>query len=115
MKLLKFVKEKGCWYIDLPNWVGRKSALRMVSGADTMLEIIGNGEDVVYLYVDVEYFEDSDSIVLINRCWFNGANYKNTKHNQKIWLCNVTKFVMNGFPERIYFAKAKIPVNFETI
>ena len=110
--LLKFVREDNKWYIDLPEWTGRKSALRMVSGADTLLDNIAEGESFVYLYVSLEEFDGSDSITLINKCWFNGANYKNKKYDLKIWLCNVTKVVVGGFPEKMFFAKA---INFQKI
>ena len=112
MMLLKFAKENKKWYIDLPKWTGKKSALRMVSGADTLLDYIANGDSFVYLYASFEEFKSSDSIILINKCWFNGANYENKKHGLKIWLCDVTKFVMGRFPDKIFFAKA---INFQNI
>lgn len=109
MQLLKFYKDdKKDWYIDLPNWTGRKSALQMVTGADTLLDYIAEGKKEVLLYVDEDEFEGAESLTLINTCWFNGADYridtyKNNYINHKIWLCNVTKHVLGYFPEKIYF------------
>ena len=41
VKILKFNKESnGKWYIDLPKWKGKKSALQMVCGADKLLDLI---------------------------------------------------------------------------
>lgn len=109
---LKFVKEnKDKWYIDLPKWTGRKSALQMVEGADTLLDFIADGKREVILYTDHENFDGANCLTFINKCWINGANYKidmynNYQLNLKIWLCDVTKHVLGHFPEKIYFAKA---------
>jgi predicted RNA-binding protein associated with RNAse of E/G family len=111
MQLLKFYKdEKKDWYIDFPGWTGRKSALQMVAGADTLLDYIAEGKYEVLLYVDVDEFDGAESLTLISKCWFNGAyywvdTYKNNYLNLKIWLCNVTKHVLGEFPEKIYYHK----------
>jgi hypothetical protein len=110
---LKFVKEKNNnWYIDLPNWTGRHSALQMVAGADTMLEIMAEGRNEVLVFVTDEEFDGSNRLDLVKTCWFNGADYiiktyEGTPLNLDVWLCNVTKFVLGDFPEKIYFAKLK--------
>ena len=112
MKLLRFYKEEKKWYIDLPEWTGRKSALQMVSGADTMLAYMAEGKNEVSVYVSTEEHEDFNCLELINICWFNGAYYRVIMYekyyiNLKMWLCNVTKHVLGEFPEKIYFAKAR--------
>lgn len=110
---LKFVKEKNNnWYIDLPTWTGRHSALQMVAGADTLLEIMAEGRNEVHVFVSDEEFDGSNRLDLVKTCWFNGADYINkvyegTPLNLDVWLCNVTKFVLGEFPEKIYFAKLK--------
>ena len=45
---LKFYKEEGKWYIDIP-WDGDKSELEMVMGADVLLDELDcfNKESVV--------------------------------------------------------------------
>lgn len=111
MMILKFLKEeKNRWYIDLPNWSGRKSALEMVAGADKLLDFISNGKNSVELYIDTEQFTGANCLTKINTCWFNGADYKidlydNYQLNLKIWLCDVTKHVLGDFPDKIYFSK----------
>lgn len=110
--ILNFVKEKKKWYIDLPEWTGRKSSLQMVDGADTLLDYISEGKANVKLLVSTEMFENANCLGFLNKTWFNGANYKIDTYNNyfmnlKVWLCDVTKFVMNEFPEKIYFAKMK--------
>lgn len=110
--MLAFVKENKNWYIDLPTWKGRKSALRMVSGADTLLDYIAEGKKDVVLYAELEEYEGAECLTLINKCFWNGADYridtyKNNELNLKLWLCDVTKVVIGGFPEKIYFTKVR--------
>jgi hypothetical protein len=111
MKKLRFYKEDKNWYIDLPTWTGRKSALQMVSGADTLLAYIAEGENEVSLFVSEREIKGFDCLTLITKCLFNGAYYRIETYNGnylnlKIWLCNVTKFALGKFPEKIYFIKA---------
>lgn len=114
MMRLKFVKENGkTWYIDLPNWTGRKSALQMVAGADTLLDLISSGNDEVILFVSTENFDGSNLLTKVKKCWFNGADYYCKEYNgmvinHDLWLCDVTKLVLGYFPDKIYFAKLKI-------
>jgi len=109
MEILRFYKEKSKdWYVDIPQWTGRKSALQMIAGADKLLDIIAKGRTEVFLQFSEDEIDDSGKLFLIKKSWFNGADYKidtylNEELNLKVWLCNVTKFVMNYFPEEIYF------------
>jgi hypothetical protein len=110
MCILTFVKEKKKWYIDLPNWTGRKSALQMVAGADTLLDYMAEGKTEVVLHASENKFDGCETLTLINKCFWNGADYKidtykNYQLNLKLWLCDVTKVVLGGFPEKIYFIK----------
>jgi len=115
MEILRFYKEKtGKWYADIPEWTGKKSALQMVAGADTLLEHLTanqyNTEKDVYIYFTEEEHVGSNCIMKVRNCLFNGANYKiktleNKEINLKLWLCNVTKFVFGYFPEKIYISK----------
>lgn len=46
----KFLREGSAWYIDLPQYLeqgGTKGDLAMVAGADTMLDIMAEGNDSV--------------------------------------------------------------------
>ena len=110
MMILKFYREDDNWYIDAPTWKGRKSALQMVAGADTLLELIGGGNPIVKIYVTEEYFGGSNCLEFVKKSWFNGAdyiikNYDGNDINLKVWLCGVTKFVLGKFPKKIYFDK----------
>jgi len=61
LKRYKFIKEDtGKWYVDLPEWEGEKWELEMVCGADTMLDLISQGEDNAYLTLSLEHFKLED-------------------------------------------------------
>ena len=117
MEILRFYKEiSGNWYADIPEWTGRKSALRMISGADTLLEYMTEDKDTyvkdVHVYFSTEPHEGADCLVRTKKCLFNGAWYKikeleGEEINLKLWLCNVTKFVLGGFPDKIYVSKVE--------
>ena len=113
MEILRFYIEDGKrWYADIPSWTGRKSALRMIAGADDLLDMIAKGREEVYLHFSEEYLPDADVLYFKKKTWINGATYK-LKHydgrNQKlnVWLCNVTLHVLGKFPRRIYFKEVE--------
>jgi len=112
MEILRFYKETKkrsyTWYADIPSWTGRKSALAMVSGADTLLDMIAKGRDEVYLQFSKEYLPDAEVLYFKKKSWINGATYRLKKFEgknvkQKVWLCDVTLYVLDEFPTRIYF------------
>ena len=109
MEILRFYKEDSKrWYADIPTWTGRKSALRMVMGADTLLDMIAKGRDEVYLQFSKDYLPDSEVLCFKKKTWINGATYRLKKFEgknvkQKVWLCDVTLYVLDEFPPRIYF------------
>lgn len=119
MKHLKFYKEIDQWfgerwYVDLPDWTGSKADLEMVAGADTMLDMIGEGEREVHLNVSESYFEYSDELVFIekaddigNGAYYHLNKYRGIELNHRMWLCDVVLFIFTGFPEQIYFCKSK--------
>jgi hypothetical protein len=114
MEILRFYKEwkknnkSYTWYADIPNWTGRKSALRMVAGADDLLDMVAKGRDEVYLHFSKEYLPDAEVMYFKKKTWVNGATYRLMKFEgrnvkQNVWLCNVTLHVLGEFPRRIYF------------
>jgi hypothetical protein len=111
-KILKFEKTpEHRWFVDLPDWKGSKDDLEMVSGADTMLDIISQGSGEIFLGL-------SNSPTLFPQCTLElleecfpptfGANYlakeiNGVDYNLRVWLCDVTKFVFSGvFPKKIF-------------
>jgi hypothetical protein len=109
MEILRFYKEeKKRWYADIPSWTGRKSALRMVAGADDLLDLIAEGSDEVYLHFSEEEIEGGYVLIFKKKSWVNGATYilrtyKGKYFKMKVWLCDVTLHVLGKFPQRIYF------------
>jgi len=114
MKKFKFNKEaQNRWYIELPEWTGSKSELEMVFGADTLLNFLAEGKKEVVLNTSKEYFNNSDCMQLTEICPTDGAYYQidfclGKKLNMEVWLCDVTKFVLGDFPEKIYFMKFNV-------
>lgn len=109
MRTFEFIKEDtGRWYVVLPEWPGIKEELEMVLGADTMLDVASeNGSHKVRLCISEEPFDGSDELALTKVDKVEGAFYRLTEFEGKnigldMWLCNVTKFIFGGFPERIY-------------
>lgn len=109
MEILRFYKDKKSrWYADIPSWNGRKSALRMVSGADDLLDLIAVGRKEVYLHFSEEEIEGGDVLYFKKKTWGFGATYrlkslKGVNQHMNVWLCNVTLHVLGKFPKRIYF------------
>ena len=118
---MKFYKENNKWYIELPEWTGEKWELEMVCGADTMLDIAAQGEDVVYLNISIENPRynpnepDSLPILLhvdqlikikdtpdIGGALYMLKSFRGFEYNLEVWLCHVLSFVFGELPETIY-------------
>jgi hypothetical protein len=113
MEILRFYKkDQKKWYADIPNWTGRKSALRMIGGADTLLDMVAKGRKEIYLYFSKEEIENGEVLYFKKKTFLNGATYRLKKFEKnnvklKVWLCNVTLHVFNEFPKRIYFKEVE--------
>lgn len=112
-----FYKESnGDWFIDLPEYIeqgGTKSELQMVCGADTMLDVLSQGEDTVRVTFATEDIGGCKYQLHLRSLDYIGAeqwgNYKAPGASETypeidtVMLCPVTKFVFNGdFPLKIY-------------
>lgn len=110
----KFYKdENNNWFIFLPEYPGQKEELQMVDGADTMLDIISQGEDEVSLFLSLEQFDGSyvlehkrDAEELGNGAYYVLNEYQGISFELEMWLCDVTKFVFGYFPKMIYFCRS---------
>lgn len=110
-----FTKELSGWYIELPDYIaqgGSKADLQMVDGADTMLDIMAEGNRSVTLSFDDTDFEGADKIELLEECdpSIGGGTYimkewNGKTYNQQMWLCAVTEFVFEYLPEVIFGKK----------
>lgn len=112
MKTLRFYKtESSKWYVDLPNWTGSISDLEMVEGADLMLDLYSDGAFGVFMTFSETEYGNSDKLVFIRKAdeLENGAFYmletfRGKEINLQIWLCDVTLFVFDDFPEVLYIS-----------
>lgn len=114
MRDFKFYKDEEGWFVDLPEWEGEKWELQMVSGADTFLEILSQGESEVNIVLSKTEFETANKLDFIELgrlegfemgtgSWYLLKDYNGITYNLKMWLCDVTVFVFKEFPKIIYF------------
>lgn len=117
MRHLRFYKEsdqwfEDKWYVDLPDWTGEKADLEMVFGADTMLDIMAEGEKEFIVALSDTYFENSDEIVfkkkaddIGNGAYYFMEKYRGIEINLDMWICDVALILFNDFPKSIFIAK----------
>jgi hypothetical protein len=114
MKSYRFYKDEYGWFVDIPEWEGDVWDLQMVSGADTFCDIMAQGENEIYVTLSTEPFDDCEVLEfeqygrleaweLGEGAWYVLRVYKNQFYDLRMWLCNVTKFVLGELPNRIYF------------
>ena len=125
MKRIRFIKEVGLWYADLPEFLeqglGSKNNLLMVDGADSFLDLLSeNGEEVS---LDISETEFAGYLAKLDRISWGknqellddvghepveyGAYYEVNELNEKafshhLWLCPVTEFVFGRYPEEMW-------------
>lgn len=120
---IRFYKKNLRWYADLPEYIaagGEEADCEMVEGADTMLNWLTWNE-----YVDEKdiTLEMSDTLLtdwdcmLTKRevlgdngeggCYYRGVIKESlSKYNGiTVWLCPVTIFVFNTYPDVIFITK----------
>jgi hypothetical protein len=86
----------------------------MVAGSDTFLDILSQGEDIVFVTLsDVEF--DGCEVLQFLRLgslegfelgeggWYFLNQYQGIDYCLEMWLCDVTKFVFGDLPNKIYF------------
>ena len=117
MRTYKFIKTGREWFIDLPEYIeqgGNMGDLQMVDGADIMLDMMAENQDVVQLTISEQQFDGADMLVLTEKCdpYIGGAYYlmpiyEGQEVNRKMWLCQVTVFVFGDLPLKIYVRREK--------
>lgn len=111
--VLRFYKEYDKWYADIAEQDGfTKEDMQMVSGADTLCDIIAQGEDEIFitLYADLylrEYVRFKTTLKKIREdefgAWYKvGSIYQVDYEDMEIWLCPVTKWLFGDYPEIIF-------------
>jgi hypothetical protein len=108
---LEFIKtEEDYWFIVLPDYPGLETDKQMVSGADTLLDMIDKGNTgSVSLDVNLEMPNSWDLKLTHMFNLTGGATYWYTGifgMNFPVWLCKVTKYVFNGKLPKIIYATA---------
>lgn len=100
----RFFKLNNRWYIDIPEYheLGYDfEDLEMVCGADEMLDLLSHGEEQVILtFSDIEIDNPKITLVKIEEDEFGAVYSFHKEYN--VWLCNVTKYFFNDFPDKIY-------------
>jgi hypothetical protein len=130
METYSFYREKDqChdkfhWYIDLPEFPGMKAELEMVEGADTMLDLFlqmygAEGSDKISLQISLEPVdgfgvlekiistEKDETVLVVGGGYYILKSYEGFEYNIEMWLCEVTRYVFGGMPEKIYFKIVK--------
>ena len=107
MKRFEFYKnEDNRWYVDLPDWTGSIDELEMVCGADTLLDIISQGDNKAVVYwseQEIEHYKYS--LTKLREEEFDGATYLvegNNITSFEVWLCGVTKWVFGYYPTKLF-------------
>lgn len=112
-KFYKDVDSK--WYVDLPEWNGDKWELEMVCGADTMLELFGQGDDTVHLTISLTPIEsENDELTYkltkiqdtpdLGGALYMLKEYYGIEYNLEVWLCHVLTWLFKTNPDIIYIA-----------
>lgn len=103
--------ERGYWYADVPHWPKHfHDNLEMVAGADDYLTAISLGKNKVTLEVLTVNPENPGEWTVFNKTHetLMGGTYSVSNcpvYSKKVWLCNVTKFVLGEHPETIWVRK----------
>jgi hypothetical protein len=93
------------WYIDLPEYPGPKEDLQMVAGADTLLDFLSGNTNSFTGIVSKTFIPEA---IVISRDYQKPEPKEGEYYlygELSIWLCPVTQFVFNEYPEKIYISK----------
>ncbi len=125
MKRIRFIKEVGLWYADLPEFLeqglGTKNNLLMVDGADTFLDLLSeNGEDVTLDISETEFAGYQAKLRKIslgkNQALLDNVGHEPVEYgafyevseldgksfSHRLWLCPVTEYVFGRYPEEMW-------------
>ncbi len=111
-RIFEFYKNKdGEWYLNLPQWKGDPADLQMVEGADKWLDLVSNHAESIKIILSDTSFEAAEILTLLRMREDNLGrggiyyleSYQSQKIGLKIWLCEVTRFVFNQIPQKVYF------------
>lgn len=125
MKRIRFIKEVGLWYADLPEFLeqglGTKNNLLMVDGADTFLDLLsGNVEEVTLDISETEFAgyqaklgkiswgKNQELLDVVGHepveygAYYEASELHGMSFSHRLWLCPVTEYVFGRYPEEIW-------------
>ena len=128
MKRIRFIKEVGLWYADLPEFLeqglGTKNNLLMVDGADTFLDLLsGNGEEVTLDISETEFagyqakmgriswgknqelLDDVGHEPVEYGAYYEVSELDGKSFSHRLWLCPVTEYVFRRYPKEMWVMK----------
>lgn len=100
--------ENGYWFADVPHWPRQfHDNLEMVAGADDYLTAVCSGANKVKLEVSTVAPENPGEWTVFSKTHetLMGGTYSVENcpvYHKKVWLCNVTKFVLGQHPQTIW-------------
>lgn len=105
---LKFYKNNGRWYADVPNHTPAEN--EMVSGSDEFLEYISKGKSKITLNISNvprSWSRNAYATLFMLKHDNSGATYYVSSSDDKIngktlWICNVTHDVLGEHPAYIF-------------
>ncbi len=101
---LKFYYKQGCWYVDIPSYLaagGSEADCQMVLGADDWIDLLSDFGTELWLHVDTEPIAHPYGRLVKDHTEIGW--YDEYPSNHRMWLCEVTKFLFNEYPETIYY------------
>ena len=109
---LKFYKEDGRWYADVPNHTQEEN--EMVFGADDFLEMLSQRLHKSEIYITLSDEKIQKPLIVLYQHQHDefGAEYHTSSsyeqfHNHNVWICNVTHDVFGDHPEVIYIFEVR--------
>jgi hypothetical protein len=115
MNSYSFIKKDGNWQLHFSNYTnreGKNGDIELNDGAESILNLLSEGNNQVNLVFDKKPFQDADEIELLQTCepFLNGGyyllrSYQGKEINYEMWLSDLTKYVFEETPQKIYFKK----------
>jgi hypothetical protein len=125
MKRIRFIKEIGLWYADLPEFLeqglGTKNNLLMVDGSDTFLDLLSSDGDRITLDISLVEFEGYQAkmkkVVMGKNqelldavghepveygAYYEVSELDGKSFSHRLWLCPVTEYVFGEYPRGMW-------------
>lgn len=125
MKRIRFIKEIGLWYADLPEFLeqglGTKNNLLMVDGADTFLDLLSGSGDMITLDISLAKFEgyyaklekvgigkNKELLDAVGHepveygTYYEVCELDGESFSHRLWLCPVTEYVFGSYPKGMW-------------